>query len=47
VRRVLANVRNGSAILLHDRGGNRTPPPPTILRTLKSRGYTFYTTTST
>ncbi len=47
VRRVLANVRNGSVILLHDGGGNRSQTVaalPTILRTLKARGYAFYTT---
>ncbi|MFI5712084.1 polysaccharide deacetylase family protein [Kribbella sp. NPDC051620] len=43
-RRVLASVRNGSTILLHDGGGNRSQTVaalPTILRTLKARGYTF------
>lgn len=50
VRRVLSKVHNGSVILLHDGGGNRSQTVaalPTILRTLKSRGYTFYTTTCT
>lgn len=50
VRRVLSKVRNGSVILLHDGGGNRSQTVaalPTILRTLKARGYTFYTTTCT
>ncbi|MEV6416892.1 polysaccharide deacetylase family protein [Kribbella sp. NPDC051718] len=43
-RRVLSSVRNGSTILLHDGGGNRSQTVaalPTILRTLKARGYTF------
>ncbi|WP_343964754.1 polysaccharide deacetylase family protein [Kribbella koreensis] len=43
-RRVLLSVRNGSVILLHDGGGNRSQTVaalPTILRTLKARGYTF------
>jgi peptidoglycan/xylan/chitin deacetylase (PgdA/CDA1 family) len=47
VRRVLANVRNGSVILLHDGGGDRSQTVsalPTILRTLKARGYAFYPT---
>jgi peptidoglycan/xylan/chitin deacetylase (PgdA/CDA1 family) len=50
VRRVLSKVRNGSVILLHDGGGNRSQTVaalPTILRTLKARGYTFYTTNCT
>jgi len=44
-RRVLANVRSGSVILLHDGGGNRSQTVaalPTILKTLKARGYVFY-----
>ncbi|MFG1820491.1 polysaccharide deacetylase family protein [Kribbella sp. NPDC049174] len=44
-RRVLAKVRPGSVILLHDGGGNRSQTVaalPTILRTLKARGYVFY-----
>jgi peptidoglycan-N-acetylglucosamine deacetylase len=44
-RRVLANVRSGSVILLHDGGGDRSQTVaalPTILRTLKARGYVFY-----
>jgi peptidoglycan/xylan/chitin deacetylase (PgdA/CDA1 family) len=44
-RRVLDNVRPGSIILLHDGGGNRSQTVaalPTILRTLKARGYVFY-----
>jgi peptidoglycan/xylan/chitin deacetylase (PgdA/CDA1 family) len=43
--RVLAKVRPGSVILLHDGGGNRSQTVaalPTILRTLKARGYVFY-----
>ncbi|SEG94526.1 Peptidoglycan/xylan/chitin deacetylase, PgdA/CDA1 family [Thermomonospora echinospora] len=43
-RRVLDNVRPGSIILLHDGGGDRSQTVaalPTILRTLKARGYTF------
>ena len=45
VRRVLANVRSGSVVLMHDGGGNRSQTVaalPTILKTLKARGYTFY-----
>ncbi|WP_020390953.1 polysaccharide deacetylase family protein [Kribbella catacumbae] len=45
VRRVLASVRSGSVVLMHDGGGNRSQTVaalPTILRTLKARGYTFY-----
>lgn len=41
---ILTNVRNGSIILLHDGGGNREETVkalPTIIATLKSRGYTF------
>ncbi|MGW1346332.1 polysaccharide deacetylase family protein [Kribbella sp. NPDC002412] len=44
-RRVLANVRSGSVILLHDGGGNRSQTVaalPRILKTLKARGYVFY-----
>jgi peptidoglycan/xylan/chitin deacetylase (PgdA/CDA1 family) len=44
-RRVLAKVRSGSVILLHDGGGNRSQTIaalPAILRTLKARGYVFY-----
>jgi peptidoglycan/xylan/chitin deacetylase (PgdA/CDA1 family) len=43
-RRVLGSARNGSTILLHDGGGNRSQTVaalPAILRTLKARGYTF------
>jgi peptidoglycan/xylan/chitin deacetylase (PgdA/CDA1 family) len=45
VRRVLDNVQSGSVVLLHDGGGNRSQTVaalPTILRTLKARGYVFY-----
>ncbi|MER7756769.1 polysaccharide deacetylase family protein [Kitasatospora sp. NPDC097643] len=44
--RVLNNVRPGSVILLHDGGGDRSQTAaalPTILSTLKARGYTFAT----
>ncbi|MFE7563619.1 polysaccharide deacetylase family protein [Kitasatospora sp. NPDC057500] len=43
-RRVLDAVKPGSVILLHDGGGDRgqtVAALPAILRTLKSRGYTF------
>ncbi len=43
-QRVLAGVRNGSVILFHDGGGNRSQTVaalPTILKTLKARGYGF------
>ncbi|MFF2149404.1 polysaccharide deacetylase family protein [Kitasatospora sp. NPDC058190] len=42
--RVLKNVRPGSVILLHDGGGDRSQTAaalPTILSTLKARGYSF------
>ncbi|MET8626835.1 polysaccharide deacetylase family protein [Kitasatospora sp. NPDC004669] len=42
--RVLNNVRSGSVILLHDGGGDRSQTAaalPTILSTLKARGYSF------
>jgi peptidoglycan-N-acetylglucosamine deacetylase len=45
VSRVLNNVRSGSVVLLHDGGGNRSQTVaalPTILKTLKARGYAFY-----
>ncbi|HEY3512982.1 polysaccharide deacetylase family protein [Kribbella sp. NPDC051137] len=45
VSRVLNNVHSGSVILMHDGGGNRSQTVaalPTILRTLKARGYVFY-----
>ncbi|MFI9363750.1 polysaccharide deacetylase family protein [Kitasatospora sp. NPDC053057] len=44
--RVLRNVRPGSVILLHDGGGDRSQTVaalPTILSTLKARGYGFAT----
>jgi peptidoglycan-N-acetylglucosamine deacetylase len=44
VNRVLNNVKSGSVILLHDGGGNRSQTVsalPTILKTLKARGYAF------
>jgi peptidoglycan-N-acetylglucosamine deacetylase len=47
-RRVLAKVQSGSVILLHDGGGNRSQTVaalPTILKTLKARGYGFRTLT--
>ncbi|HJD82880.1 polysaccharide deacetylase family protein [Kitasatospora aureofaciens] len=42
--RVLRNVRPGSVILMHDGGGDRSQTAaalPTILSTLKARGYSF------
>ena len=45
-RRVLAGVHNGSVILMHDGGGNRSQTVaalPTILKTLKAKGYGFRT----
>jgi peptidoglycan-N-acetylglucosamine deacetylase len=47
VSRVLAKLSNGSVILLHDGGGDRSQTVaalPTILKTLKARGYAFYPT---
>jgi peptidoglycan/xylan/chitin deacetylase (PgdA/CDA1 family) len=47
VNRVLAGARNGSVILMHDGGGNRSQTIaalPTILKTLKARGYAFLPT---
>jgi peptidoglycan-N-acetylglucosamine deacetylase len=47
-KRVLAGVKNGSVILMHDGGGNRgqtVAALPTILKTLKARGYDFRTVT--
>jgi len=44
VHRVLNNVVNGSVVLFHDGGGDRSQTVaalPTILRTLKARGYRF------
>ena len=48
VQRVLKNVHNGSVILMHDGGGNRTQTVvalPTILKSLKAQGYGFRTLT--
>jgi peptidoglycan-N-acetylglucosamine deacetylase len=42
--RVLNGVRNGSVVLMHDAGGDRSQTVaalPKILKTLKARGYTF------
>jgi peptidoglycan-N-acetylglucosamine deacetylase len=50
VRRALANVHSGSVILMHDGGGNRSQTVaalPTILRTLKARGFGFTTMSCT
>ena len=50
VRRALAKVHSGSVILMHDGGGNRSQTVaalPTILRTLKARGYGFTTMSCT
>lgn len=44
VSRVLNNVQSGSIVLMHDGGGDRSQTVaalPTILRTLKDRGYEF------
>jgi peptidoglycan/xylan/chitin deacetylase (PgdA/CDA1 family) len=43
--RVVADVRSGSVILLHDGDGDRSQTVtalPKILKTLKARGYVFY-----
>jgi peptidoglycan/xylan/chitin deacetylase (PgdA/CDA1 family) len=48
VQRVLKQVRNGSVILMHDGGGNRTQTVaalPAILKALKAQGYRFRTMT--
>ncbi|WP_350274166.1 polysaccharide deacetylase family protein [Kribbella sp. HUAS MG21] len=48
VQRVLKNVHNGSVILMHDGGGNRTQTVaalPAILQALKAQGYGFRTLT--
>lgn len=48
VQHVLRNVRNGSVILMHDGGGNRTETVaalPVILKALKAQGYGFRTLT--
>jgi peptidoglycan/xylan/chitin deacetylase (PgdA/CDA1 family) len=45
VRRVLAKVRSGSVVLMHDGGGNRSQTVaalPKILKALKTQGYLFY-----
>jgi len=45
-RRVLRRTSNGSIVLMHDGGGNRSQTVTalkTILRTLKARGYRFET----
>ena len=45
-RNVIANVRPGSIVLLHDGGGDRSKTIaalPVIIRTLKSKGYRFVT----
>jgi peptidoglycan/xylan/chitin deacetylase (PgdA/CDA1 family) len=47
-QRVLKNVHNGSVILMHDGGGNRTQTVaalPAILKALKAQGYGFRTLT--
>jgi peptidoglycan/xylan/chitin deacetylase (PgdA/CDA1 family) len=47
-RRVLAGVKPGAIILDHDGGGDRSQTVaaiPSIIRTLKARGYTFVTVT--
>jgi peptidoglycan/xylan/chitin deacetylase (PgdA/CDA1 family) len=44
VHRVLDNVVNGSVVIFHDGGGDRSQTVaalPTILRTLKARGFRF------
>jgi peptidoglycan/xylan/chitin deacetylase (PgdA/CDA1 family) len=44
--RALSNVRSGSVILMHDGGGDRSQTVTAtsyIVRTLKARGYAFYT----
>ncbi|MDX2974160.1 polysaccharide deacetylase family protein [Kribbella solani] len=46
VQRVLKNVHNGSVILMHDGGGNRSQTVaalPAILKSLKAQGYGFRT----
>lgn len=47
-RRVLAGVKPGSIVLVHDGGGDRSQTLaaiPSIIGTLKARGYTFVTAT--
>jgi peptidoglycan-N-acetylglucosamine deacetylase len=46
IQRVLATVHNGSIILLHDGGGDRSETVaalPTIITTLEQRGFQFVT----
>jgi peptidoglycan/xylan/chitin deacetylase (PgdA/CDA1 family) len=46
VKRVVGGVHNGSVILMHDGGGNRSQTVaalPTILKALKAQGYGFRT----
>lgn len=48
VKHVLSGVHNGSVVLMHDGGGNRTQTVaalPTILKALKAQGYGFRTVT--
>jgi peptidoglycan/xylan/chitin deacetylase (PgdA/CDA1 family) len=48
VQHVLKGVHNGSVILMHDGGGNRTQTVaalPVILKSLKAQGYGFRTVT--
>ena len=47
VKRVLTGVKDGSVVLMHDGGGNRSQTLdalPTILKTLQSEGYGFAAT---
>jgi len=47
VKRVLTGVKDGSVVLMHDGGGNRSQTVdalPTILKTLKGKGYGFAAT---
>ena len=44
MRRVLSTVHDGAIVLDHDGGGDRSQTVaalPTILKTLKARGYSF------
>jgi peptidoglycan-N-acetylglucosamine deacetylase len=46
--RIVNNTRNGSIILMHDGGGNRSQTVaalPNVIRTLRARGYSFATVT--
>jgi peptidoglycan/xylan/chitin deacetylase (PgdA/CDA1 family) len=48
VKRVLSGVKNGSVILMHDGGGNRSQTVaalPAVLQALKAKGYGFRTLT--